>query len=65
MTAILRCDHCGDVIGVYEPTVLVIADRPWLASQAARPELALDAHERYHRDCYESARGPGAVERLL
>jgi hypothetical protein len=49
----LRCSYCGDVIGVYEPTV-VVAERGVLETAlAADPDLARHSgHAHYHRSCY-------------
>jgi hypothetical protein len=54
MTDFLICDKCGDVIGVYEPLVLIVDGQPSETSQAARPDDTDGANERYHRACYES-----------
>jgi hypothetical protein len=51
--AIHSCDHCGDRIGAWEPAVFV-ASQAHATTQAARPHLAAEATERYHRDCYTS-----------
>jgi len=47
----LVCDRCGDVIGIYEPTVVVDGE-PRETSRAAEPDLAERPGERYHRACY-------------
>jgi hypothetical protein len=52
MTPMLRCDHCDDVIGVYEPAVIVLSDQARLTSRAAEPSLIFEPGERYHRSCY-------------
>ncbi len=46
------CDCCGDWIGVYEPTVIVLNRARRLTSRAAEPDAVEEATERYHRDCY-------------
>jgi hypothetical protein len=49
----LRCDLCGDVIGVYEPVVLVSRDGGWLLRTSL--VVAPDAGERglvFHADCH-------------
>ena len=45
------CDRCGDVIGIYEPTIVVDGE-PRETSRAAEPELARLPGRRYHRDCF-------------
>lgn len=48
----LRCARCGDVIGIYEPVVLVEAHGPRQTSCAAEPELTQSSRECFHRDCH-------------
>lgn len=51
-----RCAHCGDVIGVYEPVVLVDEEGVALASSyAAEPALAAEQGSHYHHACYVAA----------
>ncbi len=59
----LICDHCGEPIGVYEPSVFVRPDGVQTGSLAAAPELAEVASERYHASCV-STRGvrPGGSQ---
>lgn len=45
------CNWCGDRIGAWEPAIFVL-DVPHSTTQTARPDIAADATERYHRDCY-------------
>jgi hypothetical protein len=52
----LRCARCGDVIGVYEPLVLVEAHGSRPTSYAAEPELIRAAGELFHRNCHTQAR---------
>jgi hypothetical protein len=52
MTPRLTCDHCGDVLGVYEPVVVVTAGRARETSLAADPAIGTGVAARYHRDCY-------------
>jgi len=51
---VLRCRSCGDVIGVYEPLIAVVAGRSRETSRAAErvPGPAALA-ECYHAGCYE------------
>jgi hypothetical protein len=53
-----RCDRCGEVIGVYEPAVVVAADGASReTSVAAAPGLVTTAKGRYHRTCFADAGG--------
>jgi hypothetical protein len=57
----LRCPHCGDAIGVYEPLVVLAGERARETSMAAEPELyklPAPPRETYHRSCWVAARGP-------
>ena len=54
----LRCRHCGEVIGVYEPLIRVSAETVIESSRAGDPELADHGGEHYHRACYERSREP-------
>jgi hypothetical protein len=47
------CQHCGDVIGVYEPLVLKTASGRHDTSLAADPGVFRRAGPGYHRACYE------------
>jgi hypothetical protein len=49
-----RCKHCGDVIGAYEPMVVIDAGRPRGTSRAAEDGALLE--ESYHEACYLQAR---------
>jgi len=46
------CTRCGDVIGVYEPTVIVLAGAHLTTSRAAEPDAVANAPARYHRSCF-------------
>lgn len=48
----LVCAHCGDVIGVYEPMVMVGPQPPVETSMAAEPALAETAGQPYHAACF-------------
>jgi hypothetical protein len=54
-----KCAHCGDVIGVYEPLILVDGSGERLTSRAAEPELAHIEGRNYHRTCRLAALGNG------
>lgn len=53
----LRCDHCGDIIGVYEPVTVLAAGVPRETSVAAEPSLTTSPNRRFHRRCFEAG-GP-------
>jgi hypothetical protein len=50
--AVPTCAHCGDVIGVYEPTVILLDGACRVTSRAAEPDAVDKALARYHRTCY-------------
>ncbi|HEV2975324.1 MAG TPA: hypothetical protein VGX69_10085 [Solirubrobacteraceae bacterium] len=46
-----RCDRCGEVIGVYEPLVLLVDGEPVHSSRAAEHWDSLDG-PRFHEACF-------------
>jgi len=50
------CAHCGDVIGVYEPLIMIVEDVPVATSRAAVGVRMPLAESYYHRDCFGIAR---------
>jgi hypothetical protein len=48
----MTCRHCDDVIGTYEPMVLVTDGCPRTTSVAAEPHISSEPGERFHRACY-------------
>lgn len=52
------CAICGDVLGVYEPVVIIDGGGPRVTSQAAESELPRDDAVRYHLACYEALGRP-------
>jgi hypothetical protein len=48
----MKCGRCGDVIGVYEPLVLLAAGQARTSSAAAEPQIGDGAGELFHRACY-------------
>jgi hypothetical protein len=52
----MRCSHCGDVIGVYEPLVAVAQGRARETSLAAETLPAANNGDCYHRACYDAYR---------
>jgi hypothetical protein len=56
MDELLRCAHCEDVIGVYEPTVVLRDGAPHSTSAAAERDLgALLDGECFHATCFTRA----------
>jgi hypothetical protein len=51
MSESLRCKHCGEVIGVYEPLVRLLDGRVYETSRAFEPFH--QGGEHYHRACFE------------
>jgi hypothetical protein len=62
MDAMLRCAHCGDVIGVYEPLVVVGEHGERRTSRAAEPRLSRERGRFYHLDCYAAEEDASAAE---
>lgn len=56
-----RCRHCGDVIGAYEPMVLVTDGLAYRTSRAALGAGARVGHN-YHSACYMQAGGEPALD---
>lgn len=56
-----RCGHCGHVIGVYEPLV-VIGDggEPRKTSRAAEPGFVAPVGGAFHLDCYQASEDSAA-----
>jgi hypothetical protein len=50
--AVLRCGHCGEVIGVYEPLVVLTEREARESSLAAEPQLHNSNAAHYHTACY-------------
>ncbi len=50
----LRCQHCSDVIGVYEPLVVLRDGVPVRTSRAAAAGQPLAASPCFHAECFES-----------
>lgn len=63
MDELSRCAHCGEVIGVYEPLVVIEDSRVRRTSYAAEPHLADRHGPRYHHACYTAGQaGDGGRE---
>jgi hypothetical protein len=52
-----ECKHCGDVIGVYEPMIVVIEGQTRETSRAAEPGTGDLLGDCYHGACYLEAHG--------
>lgn len=61
MSHTLRCQCCHEVIGVYEPVIVVVGSQVRETSRAADPELDPDSGEHYHRTCYLERAAAGAA----
>src|SRR5579875_3787550 len=55
----LFCRHCNDLIGVYEPMVLMTPELNYETSLASDPSLYQTEHRCYHRTCFDQAAGGG------
>jgi hypothetical protein len=57
----LECKHCRDVIGVYEPMVIVTEAQARTTSRAAEHGMGDWPGDRYHCACYVKAHGEHPV----
>ena len=57
MSESLRCRHCGEVIGVYEPLVTFVEGRAWETSRLAEPLVGTLDGRYFHRSCFEHRHG--------
>jgi hypothetical protein len=48
----MKCRRCGDVIGIYEPVVLLTDGQARTTSAAAEPQVGDEPGEHFHRACY-------------
>jgi hypothetical protein len=53
MSGPLHCRHCGEVIGVYEPLIVLSDGRAVESSRALDPHLCDEDAEYYHRACFD------------
>jgi hypothetical protein len=53
----LRCQHCGEVIGVYEPMVVLTDEQARSTSRAAAQDDGALIGACYHRACYTQEHG--------
>ncbi len=56
MTDQLRCAHCGDVIGIYEPLFVTDGSSIRETSRAADPDLSPSRGVHVHGACYAAWR---------
>lgn len=52
-----HCEICGDVIGVYEPYVLVREDDEGFISSLASRSLSSNGGALYHLECFRTRSG--------
>jgi hypothetical protein len=48
----LRCARCGEIIGIYEPTIVLAGEEIRETARAADDRLPVKGAAHYHRDCY-------------
>jgi hypothetical protein len=53
----LRCHHCGDVIGVYEPLIALVAGEPRRTVREAVLGGEVKAAECFHATCFTTTAG--------
>jgi len=51
-----RCGYCDELIGVYEPMVVLLPAGSRVTSRAAERELADVPEASFHRSCFDAAR---------
>lgn len=57
-----RCAYCGEIVGVYEPMVVLLPSGSRATSRAAELDLKEVPEASFHEACFESARGTPAPE---
>jgi hypothetical protein len=57
MKRTLRCRRCQDVIGVYEPMIVLDEGRARTTSRAAERDLEVRVQECYHEACFAQTCG--------
>jgi hypothetical protein len=62
MDATVSCRHCGDVIGAYEPMIVLVQGQARVTSLAAERDEDAPAGDCYHRACYTSGGAAGGPE---
>jgi hypothetical protein len=61
MSRTLRCHRCDDVIGVYEPMIVLTDGRARNTSRAAEQDDREPVGECYHDACYTQVHGERQV----
>jgi hypothetical protein len=61
MDRTLRCHQCRDVIGVYEPMIVLADGQARNTSRAAEPDDREPVGECYHRACFTQVHGEHEV----
>lgn len=61
MDGTLRCHHCGEVIGTYEPMTVLAEGVARRTSRAAERNTEAPVDECYHSACYSRLHGEGPV----
>ncbi len=57
MSRTWRCTHCDDVIGVYEPMIVLANGQARYSSRFEEQDDGREVGECYHRDCYVHLHG--------
>jgi hypothetical protein len=55
MREALHCGDCGELIGVYEPVIVVSSGAARETSHAAEPTLRPGEGQHFHQACYLAA----------
>jgi hypothetical protein len=58
-----RCRQCGDLIGVYEPLILLTNGQAQETSRAARPG-GVEGSQSFHRRCFQELPEPDRAQPL-
>ncbi len=61
MDRTLRCHQCGDVIGVYEPMIVLADGQARNTSRATEQDNREPVGECYHRACFTRVHGEHEV----
>jgi hypothetical protein len=60
----LRCEHCAEIIGAYEPLIVRVGGKDRESSLAAEPELPLAGAAHLHTACARETLAAAEVVRL-
>jgi hypothetical protein len=58
----VRCQHCREVIGAYEPMVALVEDVPVQISRSVAEAEQLAGGRCYHTSCFTQQDRPGAPD---